>query len=90
MSNREPVIKASKDLLGEDGIYYMIAYKPLQDSSAFRLYCKAKGYHISEYNEIAKNLDQYKDDEVWGKIIEESKIFVGVIESVAPSPCSFL
>ncbi|EPB8173106.1 PHP domain-containing protein [Clostridium perfringens] len=90
MSNREPVIKASKDLLGEDGIYYMIAYKPLQDSSAFRLYCKAKGYHISEYNEVAKNLDQYKDDEVWGKIIEESKIFVGVIESVAPSPCSFL
>lgn len=90
MANREPVIEASKELLGEDGIYYMIAYKPLQDSSAFRLYCKAKGYHISEYNDIAKNLEQYVDDEYWGKIIEDSKIFRGVIESVAPSPCSFL
>lgn len=90
MANREAVIKASKDLLGEDGIYFMIAYKPLQDSSAFRLYCKARGYHISEYNEVAKNLEQYLDDEQWGQVIEDSKIFRGVIESVAPSPCSFL
>lgn len=86
----EPVIKASKDILGEDGIYYMIAFKPLQESSAFRLWCKAKGMNINDYNEIAKNLEDYIDDEKWGKAIEESKIFIGVIESVAPSPCSFL
>lgn len=86
----EPVIKASKDILGEDGIYYMVAYKPLQDSSAFRLWCKANGYDIEEYNEIAKNLDNYLEDKKWGTIIEDSKIFRGVIESVAPSPCSFL
>lgn len=86
----EPVIKASKDVLGEDGIYYMIAFKPLQESSAFRLWCKAKGLNINEYNEVAKNLDDYIKDEKWGEIIEESKIFRGVIESVAPSPCSFL
>lgn len=86
----EPVIKASKDILGEDGVYYMIAFKPLQESSAFRLWCKAIGMHIDEYNEIAKNLDNYIEDEKWGKIIEDSKVFRGVIESVAPSPCSFL
>lgn len=85
-----PVIQASKDLLGEDGIYYMIAYKPLQESSAFRLWCKAHDMHISEYDEIAKNLEMYENDEKWKDLIEGSKKFRGVVESVAPSPCSFL
>ena len=86
----KPVIKASKDILGEDGIYYMVAYKPLQESSAFRLWCKANGYHIDEYNEVAKNLESYLETEQWKQVIEDSKVFRGVIESIAPSPCSFL
>ena len=86
----EPVIKASKDILGEDGIYYMVAYKPLQESSAFRLWCKANGYHIDEYNEVAKDLENHLEDKRWKQAIEDSKIFRGVIESIAPSPCSFL
>ena len=86
----EPVIKASKDILGEDGIYYMVAYKPLQESSAFRLWCKANGYHIDEYNEVAKDLENHLEDKKWKQVIEDSKIFRGVIESIAPSPCSFL
>lgn len=86
----EPVIKASKDILGEDGIYYMVAYKPLQESSAFRLWCKANGYHIDDYNEIAKDLENHLEDKKWKQVIEDSKIFRGVIESIAPSPCSFL
>lgn len=85
-----PVIQASKDLLGEDGIYYMIAYKPLQESSAFRLWCKAHDMHISEYDDVAKNLEQYENDNQWKYLIEGSKRFRGVVESVAPSPCSFL
>ena len=85
-----PVIQASKDLLGEDGIYYMIAYKPLQESSAFRLWCKAHDMHISEYDDVAKNLEQYENDNQWKDLIEGSKRFRGVVESVAPSPCSFL
>ena len=89
-ANVEPVIKASKDILGEDNIYYMVAYKPLQESSAFRLWCKANGYHIDEYNEVAKDLENYLEDRKWKQVIEDSKIFRGVIESIAPSPCSFL
>ena len=89
-SNVEPVIRASKDLLGEDGIYYMIAYKPLQESSAFRLWCKAHDMHISEYDEVAKSLEVYENDVQWKDLIEGSKKFRGVVESVAPSPCSFL
>ena len=89
-ANVEPVIQASKDILGEDGIYYMVAYKPLQESSAFRLWCKANGYNINEYDEIAKDLENHLEDKKWANVIEDSKIFRGVIESIAPSPCSFL
>ena len=86
----DPVIQASKDILGDDGIYYMIAYKPLQESSAFRLWCKANDMHISEYDEVAKNLEEHENDPQWKQLIEDSKVFRGVVESVAPSPCSFL
>ena len=76
----------------------MIAYKPLQRSSAFRLYCKAIGKKIGEYDEIAKFLsDKANTDEMfierypeWADILRESMRWRGVIESVAPSPCSFL
>ena len=97
-ANVEPAIQASKDILGEDGIYYMVAFKPLQRSSAFRLWCKARGYDINDYDEVAKLLgekdysdEQFKtDNSKWAIELENSKVFRGVIESVAPSPCSFL
>lgn len=89
-ANVEPVLKASKDYLGEDGVYYMVSYKPLQESSAFRLWCKANGLNINEYNEVAKNIDDYRDDPKWKILIDDSKAFVGVIESISPSPCSVL
>lgn len=87
---QQPFINASKELLGDDSCQWMLSFKPLQESNAFRLYCKSIGMNISEYNEVAKELSLYKDDPQWNKIIEDSKHFVGVIESVSQSPCSTL
>lgn len=89
-TDREPFIRATEDLLGKENCAWMLSWKPLQDTSAFRVYCKGIGKDISEYDEIAKNLDKYRDDAKWKKIIEGSKHFVGVIESVSESPCSML
>lgn len=90
----EPALKASEDYLGVDGVRQMIAFKPLQVASAFRLWCKAKGLDISEYDDVAKKLgdDEHclDNDEKWAGLVEGSKIFRGVIESIAPSPCSWL
>ena len=86
----EPFIKATKDLLGKENCAWMISYKPLQESNAFRLWCKAKELNFEEYNEVGKNLDQYRNDEYWGEIIKDSNRFVGVVESISPSPCSML
>ena len=87
-ADAEPFIKASKDLLGEENCEWMISWKPLQESSGFRLYCRAIGLDINEYNDVAKNLDKYKDDKKWGELIEKSKPFIGVIEGISESPCS--
>ena len=115
----KPAIQASKDILGEDGVYYMVAYGTMQDSSAFRNLCRSYKFDMEqsrekdengkvlnnsanakideqieefnkETNEVAKNLDSYRDDKKWKDLIEESKPFIGVIDSIAPSPCSFL
>lgn len=86
----EPFIKATEDLLGKENCAWMISFKPLQESNAFRLWCKAKELNFEEYNEVGKNLDQYRNDEYWGEIIKDSSRFVGVVESIAPSPCSML
>jgi DNA polymerase III alpha subunit len=88
--SREEFIKATEDLLGEENCGWMLAYKYLQDASAFRLYCKAIDMKVEQYDKVAKNLDDYRDNPDWKDIIEESKHFVGVVESIAPSPCSML
>ena len=88
--SREPFIKATEDLLGAENCAWMISWKPLQSSSAFRLWCKANDMNISEYDEIAKNIDDYRNDEHWGSIIKESEKFVGVVESISESPCSMV
>ena len=89
-TDREPFIKATEDLLGAENCAWMLAWKPLQDSSAFRTYCKGIGKDISEYDDVAKNLELYENDSKWKDIIKESKRFVGVIESISESPCSML
>ena len=86
-ADAEPFIKASQDLLGEDNCAWMISWKPLQESSAFRLYCKSLDLDFEEVNKVGKDLDKYREDEKWKQIIEDSKPFIGVIEGVAESPC---
>lgn len=101
-ADTQPFYNSSKELLGEDGCYWMIAYKPLQTSSAFRLWCKSEGLNINEYNAVAMDLAElskvkkpytesmYYKDEKWKKLIDESQHFVGVIESLSQHPCSTL
>jgi len=89
-ADREPFIKATEDLLGKENCAWMLAWKPMQHSTAFRTYCKGIGMDISEYDEIAKNLDVYENDKKWSSLIKNSKKFVGVVESVSESPCSML
>jgi DNA polymerase III alpha subunit len=89
-ANVDAPIKASKDILGEDNVYYMYAIGTMKESSAFRNLCRAYDMPMDTYNEVGKDIEKYVKDPKWKDLIEESKKFLGVIDSISPSPCSFV
>ena len=68
----------------------MTAYGTMGESEAIRNTYRYKNLNYDEYNEVAKNLDGYRNDKRWGKIIEEANKFNGVIISASIHPCSYL
>jgi len=96
-ANPEPFIKASRDILGEDGSYYMAAYGRLKAKGAFRLVCKAKGLKMEEYNLFAKNISDDEEhyaellrDPKFGDMLKYSERYRGIIDSISPHPCAHL
>lgn len=88
--SQEPFVKASRELLGETGVYPMIAYGTMKQSEAFRNICRSAGLPYNEYNDIAKKLDDYELDEKWGQYINQSKKYLGTIISASVHPCAHL
>lgn len=86
----KPFIQATKEILGHDNCYLMTAYGTMQSSEAFRNLCRAYGMNSSEFNDIGKDLDSYRNNEKWKNIIKDSENFIGVIDSVSPHPCAVL
>ena len=90
IADPEPYIKATKDLLGENGVYWMLAYGTMQESDAFRNICRDDDVEFSEFNDVAKNIEKYENVEVWKDRIERSKPLIGAITSVSRHPCACL
>lgn len=86
--SQEPFVKASKELLGDDGCYPMVAYGTMQEGEAFRNVCRSHGLQFDEFNDVAKNLDQYQEDKKWKPLIDEAKHYVGTIVSASVHPCA--
>lgn len=59
IDKQEPFVDAFKELLGEHGIYPMIAFGTLKKSSAIKLYMGAEGIDASIQNEVSKQLQEY-------------------------------
>lgn len=58
----EPFAEAQSEVMGENHSYPMISYKPLQKSSAFKLYAKSQGLNFEIANEITSQIKQYEKD----------------------------
>ena len=86
--SQEPFQKASKELLGEHGCYPMVAYGTMKDGEAFRNVCRSHDIPYDDFNEVAKNIEDYAEDPKWKSLIEESKKYVGAVVSVSPHPCA--
>ena len=87
---QEPFVKASKELLGEDGCFPMLAYGTMGESEAFRNVCRSAGEPYDEVNDVSKDIDAYREDKKWGVYIEESQKYVGTIVSASVHPCAHL
>lgn len=59
IDRQEPFVKAFRDRLGYHSIYPMISFKPLQKSSAIKLYMGAEGIDAAIQNEVTKGLKEY-------------------------------
>ena len=87
-ASQEPFQKASKELLGEHGCYPMVAYGTMQESEAFRNVCRSHDLDYNEFNEVAKDIDAYRDDPKWKSYIDEAGKFVDTIVSASVHPCA--
>lgn len=87
---QEPFVKASRELLGEHGCYPMIAYGTMKDGEAFRNVCRSHGLSFDAYNEVAKNIESYENDEKWKPYVDEAKKYIGAIVSASVHPCAHL
>lgn len=85
-----PFVKASRELLGENGCYPMIAYGTMQIGEAFRNVCRSKGMSFEKFNDVAKNIERYQDSEEWADIIDEAKQYVGTVVSASVHPCAHI
>lgn len=58
--------KAQKEILGEDTNYPLIAFGTLQEKSAFKMLCKAKGnIPIDLQNEMTDRINKYSKDKLY-------------------------
>ena len=90
VKEQEPFVKASKELLGENGCYPMYAPGTMQLGEAFRNVCRSKNMEYDEFNEVAKDIENHLEDPEWIDIIDEANKYVGTIVSGSVHPCAHL
>lgn len=88
VASQEPFVKASREVLGEHSVYPMIAYGTMQIGEAFRNVCRSHGLEFDEFNDVAKNIDNYLEDTKWKPYIEEAEKYVNVVVSASVHPCA--
>lgn len=90
MVEDEPIVQASKDILGEEHVYPMIALGTLKDSSAWQVYGRAYNIPPKTLIEVSKNIDDYRSNPDYAEMIEKSEDLQGVVDSVSIHPCAYL
>lgn len=88
VASQEPFVLASREVLGEHSVYPMVAYGTMQIGEAFRNVCRSHGLEFDEFNDVAKDIDNYLEDSKWKPYIEEAKKYVDVVVSASVHPCA--
>ena len=88
--SQEPFVQATRELLGHNGCYPMIAYGTMKESEAFRNVCRSMGMQHDEYNEVAKKIDTYRGTQQWDDVLEKANTFIDTVVSCSVHPCAHL
>lgn len=76
MSRQEPFIQAAKDIVGEQGVYPLVAFGKLKAKNAWKLYADVKGIEPQIANEVSKQIAAYETDYKYAD--DEDKKFIVV------------
>lgn len=60
VAKQEPFVEASKDILGEHGVYIMSAFGTLKTLSAWKMYARAHNIPFEISNAVSESLDRYE------------------------------
>lgn len=82
IDRQEPFVQGFKDLLGEHGIYPMIAFGTLKKSSAIKLYMGANDEPATIQDEISKQLQTY-DEKIKYCETEEDKEEINIEDYIS-------
>lgn len=60
VADRDPFLKAQKEVLGEESSYEMIAYGTLKPKAAWKMYAKSQNVDFDMANKISEQIEKYE------------------------------
>ena len=103
VADREPFIKAQRELMGNLSSFDLIAVGKLKLKSAFKMLARAKDINPQLANKITKQIDSYElakkhsesevditkfVDNEYLNILKECDRYLGIVDSFSPHPCA--
>lgn len=103
VADREPFIKAQRELIGNLSSFDLIAVGKLKLKSAFKMLARAKNINPQLANKITKQIDSYElakkhsesevditkfVDSEYLSLLKECDRYLGIVDSFSPHPCA--
>lgn len=103
VADREPFIKAQRELMGNLSSFDLIAVGKLKLKSAFKMLARAKDINPQLANKITKQIDSYElakkhsesevditkfIDNEYLNLLKECNRYLGIVDSFSPHPCA--
>ena len=76
VTDREPFMKAQREILGETSCYDLIAFGTLHLKSAFKMYARANDVEAHVANEVSKQIEKYEKAILYAEEDEKEDINV--------------
>lgn len=76
VTDREPFMKAQREILGETSCYDLIAFGTLHLKSAFKMYARANDVEAHVANEVSKQIEKYEKAILYAEEDEKEDIDV--------------